>query len=32
MASPTPTGGGDTPFCIDSLAREGFPLILWEVL
>jgi hypothetical protein len=32
MASPTPIVGGDAPCHTDSLAQEGFPLILWEVL
>jgi hypothetical protein len=28
----TPIEGGDGPYHTDSLAQEGFPLILWEVL
>jgi hypothetical protein len=32
MASPTPIEGGDAPYHTGSLAQEGFPLILWEVL
>jgi hypothetical protein len=32
MTSHVPTGGGDTLSHMDGLAREGFPLILWEVL
>jgi hypothetical protein len=32
MALPTTTDGGDAPFHTNSLAQEGFPLILWEVL
>jgi hypothetical protein len=30
--SSTPIEGGDGPYHTDSLAQEGFPLILWEVL
>jgi hypothetical protein len=32
MTSHVPTDGGDTLSHTDILAREGFPLILWEVL
>jgi hypothetical protein len=32
MTSHVPTDRGDAPFDTDGLAREGFPLILWEVL
>jgi hypothetical protein len=32
MTSHIPINGGETSFHTDDLAREGFPLILWEVL
>jgi hypothetical protein len=32
MTSHIPTDGGDALSHMDGLAREGFPLILWEVL
>jgi hypothetical protein len=32
MTSHIPTNGGDTLSHMDGLTREGFPLILWEVL
>jgi hypothetical protein len=32
MTSPTPIEGVDAPYHTDSLAQEGFPLILWGVL
>jgi hypothetical protein len=32
MTSHIPTDGGNAPSHTDGLAREGFPLILWELL
>jgi hypothetical protein len=32
MTSHVPTNGGNTHSHTDGLTREGFPLILWEVL